>query len=294
MYVGHSYAVFEKNKQMNDSNENSAENLINVSTQNNFCGYYVLARRIINDDNFSVILEEFNQFYQTNWYPDQLAEVVENMHPEQADILLGLVIHHQYSPTTGERGGLFEDELESICDAFGYNPSSFSAGFEGLHDSVTNELQDQSDPKKILILFDRPKGSSTIGHYYLIEPDKAKVTDYKEKCSPDVEHTYAINNEGGDTEAFIKNIQESVANIKPNWTSELKDRQIQQDELFALQLIADDRRRFNDPCLNQQASIKHSSFFKENPISITEQEETEVIELQRKEIEHYNNLLIPK
>lgn len=36
-------------------------NLINVSTQNNFCGYYALARRLINDDNFAVILEKFNQ-----------------------------------------------------------------------------------------------------------------------------------------------------------------------------------------------------------------------------------------
>lgn len=279
---------------MNDTTEFNTENLINVSTQNNFCGYYVLARRIINDNNFAVILDKFNQFYQTNWYPDQLAEVVENMHPEQADIMLGLVIYHQHPLSSGIGRGLSGKELESLCQAFGYVPSILLADQDGFLNSVNTELQTQSGNKKILIS-DRPLGGDlTMGHYDLIEPDGAKVTDYKEKCSPDVEHTYAINNEGGDTEAFIKNIQESVANIKPNWTSELKDRQIQQDELFALQLIADDRRRFNDPCLNQHASIKHFSFFKENPISITEQEETEVIELQRKEIEHYNNLLIPK
>lgn len=276
---------------MNDTTEFSAENLINVSTQNNFCGYYVLARRIINDNNFAVITEKFNQFYQTNWYSEQLARVVESLHPQQADIMLGLVIYDELKEETVDT-----HKFPDLCNDFGYDLSLFehtkvelpSAG--NLDEFAALQAE---HGKKIFVLLHR-HDSRAIGHYYLVEPDESKVTDYKEKCSTDVEHTYAINNEGGDTEAFIKNIQESVANIKPNWTSELKDRQIQQDELFALQLIADDRRRFNDPCLNQQASIKHFSFFKENPISITEQEETEVIELQRKEIEHYNNLLIPK
>ncbi|WP_342219452.1 hypothetical protein [Rickettsiella endosymbiont of Miltochrista miniata] len=226
---------------MNDTSEFGLENLINVSTQNNFCGYYVLARRIINDANFAVILDKFNQFYQTNWYPDQLAEVVENMHPQQADIMLGLVIHHQHSPSLGKGRGLFEDELELLCEAFGYNPSIISAGFEGLRDSVMNELQDQSDSRKILILFDRPKGNATIGHYYLIEPDATKVTDYKEKCSPDVDHAYEINNCGGID--FVENIKKSVAKIKPNWTLELKNQQIQEDEIFAWKLAAEEARR---------------------------------------------------
>ncbi len=225
---------------MSDTNEFGPENLINVSTQNNFCGYYVLARRIINDANFAVILDKFNQFYQTNWYPDQLAEVVENMHPEQADIMLGLVVHHQHSPSSEEGGGLLTEELKPICKAFGYDSSIFFAGSEGCSDSIKSALQDQSDSRKILILSDPPKGNATIGHYDLIEPDADKVADYKEKCSPDAEHTYAINNEGGDTEAFIKNIQESVANIKPNWTPELKNQQIQEDEIFAWKLAAEE------------------------------------------------------
>ena len=273
MYVGHSYAVFEKNKQMKDSNEYSAENLINVSTQNNFCGYYVLARRIINDDNFAVIRDKFNQFYQTNWYPDQLAEVVENMHPEQADIMLGLVIYAMLKEQTVDT-----HKFPDLCNDFGYDLSLFEhtkveLPFGGNLDEFT-PLQAEHG-KKIFVLLHR-HDRRALGHYYLVEPDVDKVTEYKDKCSPDVEHTYAINNVGGTD--FVKNIKESVANIKPNWTLELKNQQIREDEIFAWKLAAEEAPQ---SCL---------TFFTSEP-TINNKEKTLIKEFQGKEIEYYNNLL---
>lgn len=273
MYIGPSYAVFKKNKQMNDSNEYSAKNLINVSTQNNFCGYYVLARRIINDDNFAVILEEFNQFYQTNWYHDQLAEVVENMHPEQADIMLGLVIYDKLKEETVDT-----HKFPDLCNDFGYDLSLFEhtkveLPSAGNLDEFT-PLQAEHE-KKIFVLLHR-HDRRALGHYYLVEPDVDKVIEYKEKCSPDVEHTYAINNVGGID--FVKNIKESVVAIKPKWTDQEKKIQIQEDELCAWKLAIEEA---------QQAGL---TFFTSEP-TISNEEKTLIKELQGKEIEYYNNLL---
>ncbi len=71
------------------------DHLINVPSKGHLCGYYALARRIINDSHFAVIVKQFNQFYQTNWDEAHLAEVLKDMPPQQADTLLGLLIYNQ-------------------------------------------------------------------------------------------------------------------------------------------------------------------------------------------------------
>lgn len=225
-------------RKMSVSTEFSKGNLINVSTQNNFCGYYVLARRIINDDNFVMILDHFNQFYQTNWYPDQLAEVIKNMHPQQADIMLGLVIYDKLKKETVDT-----HRFQDLCNDFGYDLSLFQYAEVELA-SIFNlaefaPLQDKQQGK-IFVLLHLPKGDA-IGHYHLLEPDADKVTEYKQKCSPDVDHAYEINNCGGID--FVENIKKSVTEIKPNWTLELKNRQIQEDKIFAWKLAAEEARR---------------------------------------------------
>jgi hypothetical protein len=275
-------------KTMSDAIEFSMEkNLIIVSTQNNLCGCCVIARRIINDGNYGVILPIFNPFYKTNWYPEQLAEVVENMHSQQADILLGSVIQNQLLrllkrlPEEG-KDGMHSEELQTICNYFKYDASIFQAGLEGCSSSIKAELQRQSGSNKILILFDSTKEEATLGHYNLIEPDVAKAADYAKKCSPDIHHLYEIDNSGG--RDFIENVKESVAGIKPKWTTELQKRQTDEDESFAFQLIASDQKS-ND----QTPVLKHFSFFKENPINITEEQKAEIIKFQRERIEHFNN-----
>lgn len=90
-------------------------NLINVSTQNNFCGYYVLARRIIHDDHFSPeLIRLFNQFYSMSWDKGKLATVLNNMHPAQAEVMLGLVLRHKYALATVNEG-LEPYELNELC-----------------------------------------------------------------------------------------------------------------------------------------------------------------------------------
>ncbi|MGC1853911.1 MAG: hypothetical protein WA659_00835 [Candidatus Aquirickettsiella sp.] len=262
-----------------DTTKFSTENLINVSTQNNFCGYYVLARRIINDANFAVILEKFNQFYQTNWYSEQLAEVMKNMHPEQAEIMLGLVIHDQFLDSSGDENGLLTEELKSICEAFGYDSSIFFTYYEGYADSIDSAFQDQSGHKKILILFDPPKGEDTLGHYSLIELDKEKVALDASLRDPSWEgHIYTINNEGGETQTFINNIKKSVAEIKPNWAFELKNKQIQQDEIVAWKLAA------------EEAHLAGLTFFTNKDI-IKDEVKSRIIELQEIEFEYYKEKL---
>lgn len=248
--------------------------LIEVSSQNNFCGYYVLARRIINDNNLAVILDQFNQFYQTDWYFDELVEVVNKMHPEQAEIMLGLVIHHDYPFFSAETRGLTTEELKSVCNAFGYNPSIFVAGCEGYTESIKTMLEAQSTTNKILISFDPPKGKATMGHYNVIEPDCNKfIMDASLRNPSCEEHSYSINNCGG--KRFIDNIKKSVAEIKPKWTDKKKEQRVKNDEKLAWKLAIKDARAENLP------------FFKKPCIEV--EEKTLLIELQRKEIEYYNS-----
>lgn len=269
---------------MTDATEFNTKNLINVSTQNNFCGYYVLARRLINDDNFAVILEKFNQFYQTNWSHQQLSRVLRNMHPEQAEIMLGLVIYNQY-PIAGQ--AVDSHQLINICSDFNYN-LYLSQSTEAELPSVVGvtQLHDQPNHKEIFVLL-RYSGDNTIlGHYYLIEPDEVKLAKDASLRDPSYEgHTYAINNQGGDTQTFIYNIQESVAQINQIGMFDQENQQIQEDKEFALQLAAYDRRS------NDRASIKHFSFFKENPISVTEQEKAEILKFQEDKIKYFNDLI---
>lgn len=258
---------------MLDSLEFNRINIINISTQNNFCGYYALARRIINDKNFTVILDKFNQFYQTNWYCDQLVEVVTNMHPEQADIMLGLVIQHYYSLSSLEGIGLSNNDLNVICKELGYEPVIFLADNEDYASSVEKTLQ-ESLTNKILI-FDKPSGQADIGHYNLIEPDDEIFAMDLSRRDPTYQGIYTINNQGD--EKFIDNIKASVAEIKPNWTNELKNQQIQDDKNLAWKLAF------------QDVQLKNLGFFKDQH-TVTDLE-TQIIDLQRKEIEYYNNLL---
>lgn len=259
---------------MIDSFELNRINIINISTQNNFCGYYALARRIINDNNFAVILDKFNQFYQTNWYCDQLVEVVANMHPEQADIMLGLVVHSVYPLDTKE--GLSFDDLEAIYKLFKYNISLFLEDFSCILDSSKDATREQLAFKKISILYEAPKGEATIGHYNLIEPDDGIFAMDLSRRDPTYQGIYTINNQGG--AQFIDNIKKSVAEIKPNWTNELKNQQVQEDKNLAWELAIADIR------------AKNLRFFKDQH-TVTDIEKTQIIDMQRKEIEFYKSLL---
>jgi hypothetical protein len=269
---------------MNDAAKFNIENLIDVSAQNNFCGYHVLARRIIHDDNFAVILEKFNQFYQTNWYRDQLAEVVENMHPKQADTMLGLVIQDQRK--LGQNLDLYS--MSDVYDDFGYDVSVLQINSPELTPEPTADFVPlkESNPahKRVFVVFQNPvdfghdfeNPQPVVGHYYLFETAANKLDEYTGKCSPDIKHAYEINNSGG--KDFIENIKKSVAEIKPNWTIELKKQQIQQDEDLALQLAA------------EEAQPRGLTFFT-NGRTIKDEVKTRIIELQKQEIEYCNNLL---
>lgn len=256
--------------------ELSPINLVEISSQNNFCGYYVLARRIINDHNFSVILDKFNQFYQTDWYFDELVEVVSKMHSEQADILLGLVIQHHYPFTSTEGRGLSENELVLICETFGYEAVLFCTGCEDYAASVETMLQESAITHKILISFDPPKGEAILGHYNLIEPNDEIFAMDISRRDPTYQAIYMIDNQGGDK--FIDNIKKSVADIKPHWVNEQKNQQIQNDKSLAWKLAIADYRAIN------------LRFFKNQPL-VRHVERTQIIELQHKEIEYYNRLL---
>ncbi len=236
----------------------------------------MLARRIINDNNFSVILDKFNQFYQVDWYFDELVEVVGKMHPEQADIMLGLVIQHHYPSSSTERTSLSENGPALICEAFGYESVIFLADCEDYAGSVETTLQEPTTTNKILISFDPPKNEATIGHYNLIEPHDETFAMDMSRRDPTYQGIYTINNQGG--KKFIDNIKESVAEIKPNWTNELKNQQIQYDKSLAWELAIADVR------------AKNLRFFKNQPI-VTNEERSQITELQRKEIEYYNSLL---
>ncbi len=257
------------------SAELSPINLIEISSQNNFCGFYALARRIINDKNFAVILDKFNQVYHTNWYFDELVEVLDKMHPEQAEIMLGLVIQHHYPFSSTEGIGLSKNELALICEAFGYEV--VLKDFEDYVSSVGTTLQEPATTNKILISFDPPKGEATIGHYNLIEPNDETFVRGASLRDPSYEgHLYSINNCGG--EKFIDNIKASVAEIKPNWPNELKNQQIQCDRKLAWELATAD------------IQAKNSRFFKNQP-KLRDGQRSQIIELQRNEIEYYNSLL---
>lgn len=261
---------------MMQASEQQSINLIEIPSQNNFCGYYALARRIINDKNFAVILDQFNQFYQTNWYFDELVEVVDKMHPEQAEIMLGLVIQHLYPLSSVEGTGLSEDELELICERFGYEPVIFVEDDEDYVNSVQTTLGEPTTTHKILISFDPPISETTIGHYRLIEPNDEIFARDMSLRHPNYQGIYTINNQGG--EKFIDNIKASVADIKPKWANELKSQQIQNDKRLAWGLAIEDVRAIN------------LRFFK-NQTLVRDVERTQIIELQRKEIEYYNSLL---
>jgi|APFre7841882793_1041355.scaffolds.fasta_scaffold118659_1 hypothetical protein len=92
-----------ENLNENETRSFNQGNFIDVSSKNNFCGYYVLARRLINDNNCSILLNAFNQFYQVNWDNGQLDQVLDNMHPAQAEIMLGLVLKAEDSKNTEKR-----------------------------------------------------------------------------------------------------------------------------------------------------------------------------------------------
>lgn len=265
-------------EQMLESNQQSPINLINVSTQNNFCGYYVLARRIINDNNFAVILDKFNQFYQTNWYFDELVEVVGKMHPEQAEIMLGLVIQHHYPFSSEEGKGLFEHELKLIGKVFGYESIILLADYEDYAGSVETTLLKPATINRILISFEPPKGESTIGHYNLIEPDDEIFAMDMSRRDPTYQGVYTINNQGG--EQFIDNIKESVAEIKPTWTDKKKQQLLKDDEKLAWE------------CAIADARAENLTFFK-NPRTDLEIK-TRLVELQHTEIEYYNSKMISK
>ena len=72
--------------------------------------------------------------------------------------------------------------------------------------------------------------------------------------------------------------QIEITNIKPNWTVELKNCQVQQDDFLAVKFAVGEA---------QQAGL---TFFT-NGRATQDEEKTRIIELQRKEIEYYNNLL---
>lgn len=255
---------------------NDGPNLIEVSSQNNFCGYYVLARQIINDGNFSVILDQFNQFYQTDWYFDELVEVVSKMHSEQADIMLGLVIQHHYPFSSIEGAGLAENELDLICETFGYKAVFLLADCEDYASSVKTTVQESVTIPQILISFDSPKGETILGHYNLIEPnDEIFAMDISCR-GPTYQGIYTIDNQGGDK--FIDNIKKSVANIKPKWSDKKKEQRIKNNEKLAWELAIAEVR------------VKNLPFFK-NQTVVTDAERSQIIELQRKEIEYYNSLL---
>lgn len=251
-------------------------NLIKISSQNNFCGYCALARRIINDRNFSVILDKFNQFYQMDWYFDELVEVVGKMHSEQADIMLGLVIQHHHPFSSTEGTGLSANELALICETFGYEAVLFLTDREDYADSVEKMLQEPATTRKILISFDPPKGETILGHYNLIEPNDEIFAKGMSQRDPTYQGVYTINNQGGDK--FIDNIKRSVAEIKPRWANELKSQQIQHDKNLAWELAIAD------------VQAKNLRFFKNQP-SVTDAERSQIVELQRIEIEYYNSLL---
>lgn len=168
-------------------------------------------------------------------------------------------------------------KFPDLCNDFGYDLSLFQHTEVELSSFANAEfapLQDKQQ-KKIFVLLHLPK-SETVGHYHLLELDANKVTDYEQKCSPDVKHAYEINNSGG--KDFIENIKKSVAEIKPNWTIALKNRQIQEDEIFSWKLAA------------KEVQLKGSSFFT-NGRTIKDEVKTRIIELQKQEMEYCNNLL---
>ncbi|TLY47435.1 MAG: hypothetical protein E6K54_05930 [Gammaproteobacteria bacterium] len=259
-------------------NQQSPINLINVSTQNNFCGYYALARRIINDNNFAVILDKFNQFYQTNWYFDELVEVLGKMHPEQAEIMLGLVIQHHYPLSSEEGTGLPTEDLQPICQALGYNPTFYFADSKDYLDSIQTALHGSLAPNEILISFNPPKGEATIGHYNLIEPDDEIFAMDMSRRDPLYQGVYTINNQGGDK--FIDNIKESVAEIKPTWADKKKEQLLKDDEKLAWE------------CAIADARAENLTFFK-NPRTDLEIK-TRLVELQHIELEYYNSKRMSK
>lgn len=223
-----------------------------------------------------MILDKFNQFYQTDWYFDELVEVVSKMHSEQADIMLGLVIQHHYPFSSTEGAGLSENELMLICEAFGYEPVIFLEDDENYVNSVLITLREPTTTHKILISFDPPKGEAILGHYNLIEPNEEIFAMDISRRDPTYQAIYMIDNQGGDK--FIDNIKKSVTDIKPHWVNEQKNQQIQNDKNLAWKLAIADYRAIN------------LRFFKNQPL-VRHVERTQIIELQHKEIEYYNRLL---
>jgi len=228
------------------------KNIIDVSTQNNFCAYYALARRIIFDDNFEAgdLLSEFNQFYKTSWDKKQLAKLLKEMHPVQADILLGLVIHKIYKAHELDSGGngldgdklvdgngLSNERLRTLCGQFGYAlVLSYSANVENVENAVTVENLDArvdgSNKKEIEVLFTHPEGAS-IGHYSLVERNEENAATYAEQQKNfEGGFEYRINNVGADIAEFINNIKNSVKAI------------IIDDEIVAWKIALEEAERY--------------------------------------------------
>jgi hypothetical protein len=305
-------------------------NLINVSTQNNFCAYYVLARRIINDNNWNSILNKFNQFYQTDWNSDQLASVSDNMHPAHAELMIGLVLETQ-GPKKRDNQGLDPFELGELCGTFGYHLSVLQQEQlpNNLKESSFISFQENSqNNKEIFVFFHPPLDTSALGHYYLFEPNDMKAAlDVSVRDSLQ-EYIYSINNEGSNTEIFIKNIKQSVASInkqinpsfvddsklsmvKPLLSESLspvakslnidkKTLQIKDDKYYAWQLALEEAMLITSENSVKVGldSFKQALFFKRNHLKTSELSENDqaaareaksyVRDLQRKKIEFYD------
>lgn len=271
-------------------------NLINVATQNNFCGYYALARRIINDKNFGTeLLDKFNVFYKIHWKKGQLAEVLKNMYPAQADALLGIVFYEQRKLEAANKG-LYIDELSIICKNVGYDLYSYMR--ENPNDLSDINLADFTSLsplglKKIYVLFDKkdPK-ENFFTHYYLLEPDDIKAThdaSQRENLNlSEKSYLYTINNTGSNTEEFIQNITLSVTNIDQQINPKMDpNKLLQQDERFAWLLAIEEIEslKLKKTLFNFKRQLH---FFQEEFCSqLASEEKKYVCELQKREFEFY-------
>ena len=208
-------------------------NFIDVSTQNKFCGYYVLARRLINDNNCNILLSKFNEFYQTKWDNEQLAQVLDNMHPAQAEVMLGLVLQAQFP---NKNPGLEVSELRELCTKYGYNLfiSQEQLLPNNIKLSLFTSFQEYSrDKKEILVFFKTAVDVSELGHYYLVEPNNEKAArDARVRGTTQDAFTYTINNQGSNPEIFIENIKQSVTSINQQLATILSSEMATLDNLY--------------------------------------------------------------
>jgi hypothetical protein len=122
----------------------------------------------------------------------------------------------------------------------------------------------------------------------------ARDASVRGASSQDGGFTYTINNEGSNTEIFIKNIKQSVTSINQQLTAESetldnldigkeKTSQIEKDEKFAWKTALEEARHITSK--EKLKSFKQPLFFKGSDLK------KYILDLQTKEIEYYEKKL---